>query len=253
MNELDDNPWLTLANKPDNPEWNLICFPFAGGYAEYFLPWYRKINACGLYPIQLPGRSSRWKEPALTHIDALIDAITPVLLPIIEQRPYVLFGHSMGGYISYAFAKKMKTLGAREPLSLVVSAIPAPNTWQNKEKLSELPNEEFSDFFKALGGFHPEILKHESFISSQMALLQKDVMLCESCQYDRPAQFAYPIIALSANEDPYVTYDKMDAWRDETTNEFQLKDMIGDHFYLNKNQNIDQILTLIQNEVIKRT
>ena len=252
MNALCDNPWLTLVNKPDNPEWNLICFPFAGGYSEYFLPWHRKINTCGLYPIQLPGRSARWKETALTDIDTLIDAVTPFLLPIIEQRPYVLFGHSMGGYISYAFAKKMKALGARQPLSLVVSAIPAPSTWQKKEKLSALPKDEFSNFFKTLGGFHPELLKHESFMETQMALLQKDVMLCESCHYDSPAQFDYPIIALSANDDPYVEPKKMDAWGAETTSVFQLKNMTGDHFYINQTQNLDQILTLIQNEVIKR-
>lgn len=247
MSRLIDNAWLRLSNNPLNPPCNLICFPFAGGFAEYYLPWAQLLPDIGLYPVQLPGRSSRWQESPIVDIQELLNAMLPSLLSVIQQKPYVLFGHSMGGYISYMMARKIKALGLREPLFLVISAAPAPQTWGTRSKLSALSQKEFADFFMQLGGFHPEILKHQSFVEMQLNLLRKDVQLCESCQVEDAAGFSFPIWAISGEDDPVVTSVNMNHWQRETNAQFVHKNIPGDHFYITKKK--DRLVSLIAQEI----
>lgn len=247
-NELDKK-WLQLSQTPADAEWSLICFPFAGGYAEYFLPWHKQLDKCALYPVQLPGRSYRWQESIYVSINELVDALISVLLPVINQKPYVLFGHSMGGYIAYSFAKRLQEMKEKSPLGIVVSSVPAPVHWRARKNLSELSELEFDAFFKKLGGFHPELLKHESFIKLQMSLLRQDILLCESCNYENPAELPYPLIALGSTQDEYVSFESMQGWKNETQSTFISRQMNGDHFYLNNN--LDKIFSLIKSMVLE--
>lgn len=244
MNDIKNNEWLKLSSVPEDPALNLICFPFAGGYAEYFLPWTKALSNVALYPIQLPGRSYRWKESVFLNVNHLVDALLPKMIPIFQEKPYVLFGHSMGGYIAYHCAKKIKECGLTQPISLIVSAVPSPILWTGEKHLSLLSPKEFMDFFLELGGFNPEILKHESFMKLQMELLRQDVQLCENCQYEGSAEFDFPIFALSAKHDVYVSYEDMRFWSQETNDTFQLEQVEGDHFYLN--HQVDKIISIIQ-------
>lgn len=107
MNHYKHNPWLKLATVPEQAEWSLICLPFAGGYAEYFLPWQHRLTNGALVPIQLPARSYRWQEQAITSMDELIEQLIPEIVPIITQRPYVFFGHSMGGVYCLCIGKEI--------------------------------------------------------------------------------------------------------------------------------------------------
>jgi len=247
MNELMNNPWLNLAYTPASATWNLICFPFAGGSAEYFLPWRALLNDVALYPIQLPGRSARWQEQAHSTIDGLLEEMMPILIPLIQAKPYVLFGHSMGGYIAYMVAKKLKDLGLKEPDCLVLSAVPAPMHWNNSKKISTLSQEEFSLFFEQLGGFDPELLKHKSFMDFQMSLLRQDVRLCEHCHTKETSRLNCPILAISATDDPHVQPEHMQAWEQLSTVKFTHEIMSGDHFYLTKKK--DTLTRVIKQQV----
>ena len=243
MNKSIDNAWLRLARTPINPKWNFFCFPFAGGYAEYYLPWSQHLPDCGFYPVQLPGRAARWQEPAMVDISELIEGVLPFLLPLFAERPYVLFGHSMGGHIAYMLAQKIRALDVRQPLCLAISAVSAPSHWAFKPKLSTLSEADFIAFFKGLGGFHPEILKQHAFMALQMKLLRQDVQLCESCSTKNMQPLAYPLLAFSATEDAYVPSDSMFLWQKETRGLFMHKTLPGDHFYLNQQK--DTILAFV--------
>lgn len=231
---MNNDPWLRLSQIMPQAEYNLICLPFAGGFAEYFLPWRNHLGTrVQLCPIQLPGRSYRWQEPVITEIDSLLEAFIPQIEGLISEKPYVIFGHSMGGYIAYQLCKTLAKRQLPLPGLLVVSSVPAPQHWTSRKLLSELSEIEFSQFFLKLGGIQPELLKHESFIKMQMSLLRNDIALCESCKYTQPAQFTFPMLALGGSEDEYVSMPSMAAWAAETTADFAIHSLAGNHFYLN--------------------
>jgi medium-chain acyl-[acyl-carrier-protein] hydrolase len=240
--------WHKLAQTADNADYNLICLPFAGGFAEYYLSWRHHLSAdTNLCPVQLPGRSYLWQETAYTDMQPLLNAMLPALTPLLTSRPYILFGHSMGGYIAYEFCKRLKREQLPLPEILAVSSVPAPQYWRSRKMLSELTEQEFYHFFIKLGGFPPEILKHEAFVKMQMSLLRSDIMLCESCVYQAPAEFTFPVIAMGGNEDEYVMMQSMAAWQAETSSDFSLHEMHGHHFYLN--EHLPAMLQLIKNRI----
>ena len=53
--------------------------------------------------VQLPGREARTDEPPVTSLDTAVTAIVDALAPALD-RPYVLYGQSLGGAIAYASA-----------------------------------------------------------------------------------------------------------------------------------------------------
>ena len=240
-----NNLWLQLKQTVDSASMNLLCFPFAGGYGESFMPWRKHLPMnIQLCPLQLPGRSYRWKEPVYTDIQQLLMAMKPPLEDLLHESPYILFGHSMGGYIAYEFSNMLIKQQLPLPELLVVSSIPAPKTWVSRKLLSDLTEKEFYDFFFDLGGFHPSLLKDEKFIKSQMSLLRDDILLCESCQYAKPAELPFPILAMGGVSDAYVSMDSMEDWRLETSVDFHLHGFDGQHFYLN--DHLPEIMKLIK-------
>jgi surfactin synthase thioesterase subunit len=139
----------------------------------------------------------------------------------------------MGGYIAYELCKALTKKQLPLPNLLVLSSVPAPKHWTARKALSELSEEEFSLFFLKLGGIQPELLKHESFIKMQLALLRDDIALCESCQHNQTAQFTFPLLALGGSHDEYVSINSMTTWKAETIRDFNLHELTGNHFYLN--------------------
>ncbi|MBA2651018.1 MAG: thioesterase [Tatlockia sp.] len=242
------NTWLQLRQTSQLAKFNLLCFPFAGGYAESFLPWRKYLPPdFQLCPIQLPGRSYRWQEPVYTDIQLLLNAMLPSLLPLLQEQPYLIFGHSMGGYIAYEFSKALVSRGLPLPKLLVVSSVAAPMHWFSHKALSKLTQKEFSDFFLDLGGFHPELLKDAKFINNQITLLREDIRICESCVYAEPAQFPFPILGLGGREDDYIRITSMADWQQETRVDFNLQEFSGKHFYMN--EHLPAILKLIKEKL----
>ncbi len=243
-----DKDFLKLAQFSDSAKVNLLCLPFAGGYAEYFLNWREHLPAhFRLCPIQLPGRSYLWKHPCYTDINQLLVAMLPQLRNFVEQSPYIIFGHSMGGYIGYELCKFLMKLNLRLPELLVVSSLSAPKNWQFRKLFSQVSEDEFVEFFLNLGGFHSEILRHKEFMKFQMGLLRSDVMLCDSCTYVEAGNFPFPIMAMGGLSDDYIKLQSIAGWKLETTNRFFSKIFDGNHFYLNNH--LHEIFTLIKEQV----
>lgn len=244
----DIDRWFELAQCPEKFDWQLICFPFAGGYAEYYLPWRKYLTDCALFPVQLPGRSFRWREDFCLNMDDLTNRLSDVIAYRIHaEKPLVFFGHSMGGYIAYMLAKKIRMKHGISPQLLVTSATPAPSFWKNNRKLSNLTEKSFERFFINLGGFHPELLKHPDFMKKQLHILRQDLHLCESCHVLEPAQFDFPILSLTGSQDIYVLPEQIVLWRQETCREFAGITMEGNHFYLN--EQAQTIIALIKKSI----
>lgn len=46
-----------------------------------------------VFAITLPGRESRAKEPFFQSMQQIVDEIIGVLLPLLKEKPFALFGH----------------------------------------------------------------------------------------------------------------------------------------------------------------
>src|SRR5687768_10798540 len=94
-------PWIAYTRPNPHARLRLFCFPYAGGGASIFRRWSDELPpSVEVCPVQLPGRENRLREPPFTRIDPLVRALAHALRPNLN-RPFALFGHSMGALIGF--------------------------------------------------------------------------------------------------------------------------------------------------------
>ena len=93
-------------------------------------PFVKHCNDKGgeLMACELPGRESRRTEPRSKALRPYVEALFPVLAPLLQEEvPYVIVGHSMGTWFSYEFIRYLAEKGIPLPKQWVVSGFPAPS------------------------------------------------------------------------------------------------------------------------------
>jgi surfactin synthase thioesterase subunit len=67
------NPWLYYFKPNPKASFRLFCFPYAGGTALVYRPWAQQLPAnVEVVAIQLPGRFTRTREPAVWKLTYLL-------------------------------------------------------------------------------------------------------------------------------------------------------------------------------------
>ena len=104
----------------------LIALAHAGGSAKALVHFRRHLPAnIELRPVDLPGRGSRFSQPLMAARAPLIEKLATELASTVHQ-PYALFGHSLGGMLSFELAHALMRRGCAAPQALCIAAAPAP-------------------------------------------------------------------------------------------------------------------------------
>jgi medium-chain acyl-[acyl-carrier-protein] hydrolase len=227
------NPWVCGDGRhgvPDAPE-RLFCFPHAGGGPAFFRPWCKAFAPdIDVRIIQLPGREARLDEPPYRRIDQLVEPLCAALKPYLD-RPYALFGHSMGSLVAYEVARRLSEGSDQVPSCLVVSGRRGPRVPSHRPVIHRLPDDEFLAEVVRLGGMPQEILDQPDLVELILPVLRADYELAELYQPLPGGRLTCPIAAYLGAADPEVDYTGLCGWRQETS-EFAVRIFPGDHFYL---------------------
>lgn len=187
------------AGKP-----RLFCVPPAGAGQVFYATWKTALaSVARVQAVVLPGREQRATEAALPDIDAMVAALASAIEPYLDA-PYALFGHSMGGAIAFELTRALRRAGKPLPRMLFASSVSAP-----RFRRTPLPAE-----------------------PSQPGLLGQDIAAFRRHVYRQEAPLSMPLIAMGGTEDPQVTPEKLEGWRDETSVEFACLLFAGGHMYL---------------------
>ncbi|MGC4806656.1 thioesterase II family protein [Micromonospora sp. DT233] len=210
----------------------LFCFPHAGGGATSYRTWRQPLLPhVALAPVQLPGRESRLRERPVRRMAELIGPLCDGLLPYLD-RPFALFGHSMGAAIAFEVAHEMSRRGWGVPTRLFVSGRRPPHLPARRPPLHLLTDEQFLPAVNSLNGIPSEILDTPDVMALILPALRADFELNETYVPGDTDLLRCPVTALTGDKDPEVTVDEMAAWRDTTRADFDLAVLPGDHFYL---------------------
>src|ERR1700733_12636953 len=99
------NRWLICPRPNRTAALRLFCLPHAGGGAGLFRGWPASLSpAVEVRGVQPPGRESRISEKPFTRLEPLVAALTDVLAASID-RPYILYGHSMGALLAFELTR----------------------------------------------------------------------------------------------------------------------------------------------------
>ena len=225
-------PWLGGAADTGDAPTRLFCFTHAGGGAAFFHPWRQallpEIDVC---PIILPGREARLREQPYTRIEQLLDPLLDALAPYLD-RPFAVFGHSMGSVVAYETARRLEAAGGPQPICLFASGRRAPTLPARREPLHRLQGDAFLHAVSTLNGVPDQVLRQPEVFTLFLPALRADFELNEVYAPLPGPRLHCPVSALTGDADPEVDLDEMAAWRAVTEGPFTLRVFRGDHFYL---------------------
>lgn len=210
----------------------LFCFPYAGGGSSIFHRWPEQLpSAVEVCSIQLPGRESRIRTPSFRMMGPLIEAVTRSISPYLD-KPFALFGHSLGALVAFELARKLETFHGPRPAAFFASAADAPNTRRSVPILHGLPDDELMKKLLALYGTPHEVIQHAEVVQLLLPAIRADLHVFETYTYEPGLPIRCPIWAFGGTQDEQVRSWALEGWRKETTAAFSLTMFTGDHFFL---------------------
>jgi medium-chain acyl-[acyl-carrier-protein] hydrolase len=224
--------WVPSPRPRPRAPLRLFCLPHAGGGASLFRHWAHALPEwIELRPIQLPGREDRLSEPPFTDLRAAVHALAEALAPHLD-RPFALFGHSMGALLAFELARRLRRHAGSGPTHLLVAAHGAPQVPDPRPPIHHLPEPDFLERLRALQGTPEEVLQDDELRALFLPILRADFALCESYAYTSREPLDCPITALGGLQDREVTRKALSAWAAHTIAGFRLRMLPGDHFFL---------------------
>ncbi|MEZ4241062.1 MAG: alpha/beta fold hydrolase [Myxococcota bacterium] len=238
-------PWLRAID-PEAPL-RLICLPYAGGGTADFRPWREALRPdVDLCPVVLPGREARLSEPPTTDLVALAEALAAALRPVVALAPYVVYGHSMGGWLGFELVRALRRLGAPLPRHLVVGARRAPDRPGHLPSLSHLPDDAFVDEMQRRYNAVPQQLRdNPDLLALFLPALRGDMVALDRYRCAPEPPLATPITALYGTSDALEDPADVRAWREHTAR-FAVHPIAGGHFFLRREEGMDDVVERIE-------
>ncbi|MCY7695591.1 alpha/beta fold hydrolase [Bacillus altitudinis] len=221
MNQL----FKTFEKKSDLIQ--LICFPFAGGYSASYRPLFEQLkDTAEVTAAEPPGHGTNLM-PLETSIDRLAELYKEGLTGKLN-RPFILFGHSMGGLVVYRLTQLLEKEGI-DPAAVVISAIQPPQT--KRQILTHLSNEAFVQHIAEMGGIPKELLENKPMMDYFTPSLRADYQALESFQHTDKTIIQSPVYLLNGKQDKKCMEDA-DGWL-TWANAIERTDFEGGHMYIN--------------------
>src|SRR5262249_11421831 len=148
-------------------------------------------------------------------IATLATELLAVVRPHLD-RPFALFGHSMGALIAFELARRMQHAGV-QPRLLIASASAAPSVRRHRDRVSEMSEDAFVERIRSLNGAPPEVLLKPATIRRFLRTLRSDIGAVERYEYVSEEPLACPIVAFGGDQDDVVRRADVAAWQAHTS------------------------------------
>ncbi|MFF2650714.1 thioesterase II family protein [Streptomyces sp. NPDC058045] len=229
------NPWIRAWTTAPTARLTLICLPHAGGSAGFYRPWAALMPPeVRLLGIQYPGREDRFDDPASTGMGDLVTSVADAVQPLLD-RPYALFGHSMGSAVAWELAHELHRRQLPGPRRLFVSGRAAPGTALTGH-LHRQDDDTLCAELDRLGGTSGEILADPGLRPLVLTAVRHDYRIIETHRPRRRPPLSCPLHVLTGGDDPELGADRCReqaaGWAALTTARTEVRVFPGDHFYL---------------------
>lgn len=228
------NPWVHVVRENPKAKLRMINFHYAGGARSLYRDWWKELpEEIELCAVQLPGREDRLNETPYRDFSPMIQALTQNLVPFLT-KPFVTFGHCMGGLTSFEVVRQLRRLDAPLPLHMFISSFISPHIPKPEREsiIFNIPEGMVDDFFVELGGTPKEVLDNLGLMTLARVVMDADLDLLRAYQYIDEPPLNIPISTFGAVQDKLVIVEEIEEWKKQTTKEWDLTMYPGNHFYM---------------------
>eukprot|EP01012_Entosiphon_sulcatum_P012990 TRINITY_DN18270_c0_g1_i1.p2 TRINITY_DN18270_c0_g1~~TRINITY_DN18270_c0_g1_i1.p2 ORF type:complete len:263 (-),score=52.08 TRINITY_DN18270_c0_g1_i1:172-960(-) len=234
------NPWIFCPAPNPAAKTRAFLFHHVGASATWFMPWQRMLDPSveGL-AVWLPGRGARVKEPSISSIPDLVKQIIEGIGPLLDEKPFVAFGHSYGCAVAYELARELRRQNRRQPSHLILSSRPAPlHVYANPNH--KKTDEQLYDVLVQYGGTPKEILDSKEMMAMAYPILRADWKANETYvaePTDPDAVLDIPFTVYHGNTDLVEVLADVDKWKQFTTKGATERVFAGGHFWMSDPEN----------------
>jgi surfactin synthase thioesterase subunit len=179
--------------------------------------------------VQYPGREDRLDEPAITDMPQLVGSVADALAGRLD-RPYAVFGHSLGALIGYELALELRHRGARVPLALMASGRRAPHLGRDPLPPAERTDQALVERLRRLDGTSSRVLDRPELLAMMLPALRADLTMADGYHWVDAPPLACPIFPIAGDRDPHVSAEELALWRLHTIAPMPPRMLPGDHF-----------------------
>lgn len=240
------NPWVLCPRPNPQARLRLFCLPYAGTGAAIYRLWVNDLPATvELCAVQLPGRETRLSEPAATDLAVLAPALADGLQPLFD-RPFAIFGHSLGALIGFELTRLLHQRNQR-PMHFFPSGRIAPHLPPPHPPIHHLPEPEFiAQIQERYDNTIPHpVLKEPDLLALLLPTLRADMTIHETYAFAAVGTgpvLTCPVTTFGGQMDRNVSLDALEAWSRHTRGPFAVHILSGGHFFLsNANQRAELI------------
>lgn len=243
------SPWIVCRPNTARPL-RLFCFSYAGGQAGVFTPWQAElephVEICG---VQLPGRGSRMREPAITALEPLVEQIAQAIAGSADGRPFAFFGHSLGALLAFETARLIARMGQPAPIHLFLSGS-EPAAYRPPGKALHLMSDaELVRELQEFNGTPEEVLRNSEIMQLLLPILRADFALVHGYQYQPALLLTMPISVLAGRRDDRGSGVDVGKWCEETSAGCRVHWFDGDHFFINSHRR--EVIDCIREQMLR--
>ncbi|MFH9575307.1 thioesterase II family protein [Streptomyces sp. NPDC017230] len=214
------------------PALRLFVMHHAGGSHLLYRTWPAALpDTWDVRLLDAPGHGLLLDQPRIPDAGRLADHLLRGIEPDLD-RPYALFGHSMGALVAYEMTRRIVDRGLPPPVWLGVSARTAPDPAPPVETYREPSDAELRTRLGLLGGTPDAIFADPELWALFDPVIRDDLRLVDTW---RPVPGAAPLpVALSAfagREDRCALPSRMTGWAEHTERFLGLRTFDGGHFH----------------------
>ncbi len=226
---------LVQLTAPEEVASRLFLFPWAGGGPSGYRRWTEAIpRRTEAWAVQPPGREARLDTAAYadlsSHVEEFVGNATSIL-----DRPYVMFGHSMGAMVAWESARALQRNSLPPPTTVFLSGCtPLHQIERDGPDVSALPTEQFKKVVGALGGTPAELLENEEVMQLFLPTLRADFSAVHHYTYRDGPPVDADLVVLGGASDSEASAVQLVGWQELTTGRTEITMFPGNHFFIDE-------------------
>jgi medium-chain acyl-[acyl-carrier-protein] hydrolase len=221
----------------------LVCLPYAGGSTAAFARWPALLpEEIELVAVELPGHGRLLRRPLCTDMRTMADSLVRMLCAF-RDKPYVLYGHSLGGLLAFVTCWTLERREQVAPAHLIISACRPPHVPSGLQTICSLPEEAFAEHLAQRRSIPESLLHNASYMRVLSPIIRADFELI--ARYDHPPEARSQCSATICIgvEDNIAPVCDVERWSELFSGETRLHYFEGHHFFID--QRVDDVLATI--------